>query len=144
MSLLIRIEAEKENLAEIRRFVREAATTLDVEPAVINDVVLAVDEAVANIIVHGYKGQAGIIEIEISRQAETLAIHLRDDTAPFDPTQVPPPDLNVPLEERAPGGLGIYLIRQIMDEVVYRPLPQGGNELLLRKRSVPAGEQKLT
>jgi anti-sigma regulatory factor (Ser/Thr protein kinase) len=53
---------------------------------------------------------------------------------PFDPTRVPDPDLTLPLEERPLGGLGIYLIRQSVDKMVYRAVPEGGNELTLVKR----------
>lgn len=109
---------------------------LGVDAATIPDVVLAVDEAATNIILHGYQGQEGIIEIEVVQEGDALVVRLRDETVPFDPTSVPPPDLTVPLEQRAPGGLGIYLIRQVMDEVMYRITSQGGNELTLVKRGV--------
>jgi serine/threonine-protein kinase RsbW len=128
------IAAELNNLAEIRRFVQETATALGVEPAVIPNVVLAVDEAASNIVIYGYQGQGGIIEIEVSRDGDALVIRLRDEATPFDPTSVPPPDLILPLQQRPVGGLGIHLIRQIMDEMTYRITPQGGNELTLLKR----------
>ena len=132
----LRIAAELKNLAEIRRFVRETASALGVDPAMIPDVLLAVDEAASNIVLHGYQGQEGIIEIEVRREGDALVIRLRDEAAPFDPTCVPPPDLTLPLEQRALGGVGIYLIRQVMDEVTHRITPQGGNELTLVKRGV--------
>jgi serine/threonine-protein kinase RsbW len=109
---------------------------LGVDAATIPDVVLAVDEAATNIILHGYQGQEGIIEIEVEQEGDALVVRLRDEAVPFDPTSVPLPDLTVPLEQRAPGGLGIYLIRQVMDEVAYRITSQGGNELTLVKRGV--------
>lgn len=132
----LRTTAELNNLAEIRRFVEETASALGVAPAVIPGVILAVDEAVTNIIVHGYQGQGGAVEIEVSREGDALVIRLRDEAAPFDPTSVPPPDLTLPLEQRTPGGLGIHLIRQIMDEITHRVTPQGGNELTLVKRGI--------
>lgn len=130
----LRVVAKLENLATIRRFVEKATTALDVDPATVADAVLAVDEAASNIILHGYRGQPGIIEIEVERTGNTLAIRLRDEAAPFDPTSFPTPDLTLPLEQRAVDGLGIHLIRQIMNEVTHRTTPQGGNELLLVKR----------
>lgn len=130
----LRIAAELNNLAEIRCFVQETASALGADPAVIPNVILAVDEAVSNVIAHGYQGQGGNIEIEVSREGNVLVIRLRDEAPPFDPTSVPPPDLTLPLEQRAPGGLGIHLIRQLMDEMIHRVTPQGGNELTLVKR----------
>ena len=130
----LRLAAELKNLAVIRSFVQESAAVLDVAPAIISDLLLAVDEAATNVITHGYRGQQGTIEIEVKREAVDVVVHVRDNAPPFDPTNVPSPDLTRPLEERSPGGLGIYLIRQYMDEVIYRLMPQGGNELILKKR----------
>ena len=132
----LRIIAEVKNLTEIRRFVEETATAIGVDPAVIPNVILAVDEAVTNIIVHGYQGQGGAIEIEVSLEGDALMIRIRDEAAPFDPTSVPPPDMILSLEQRTPGGLGIHLIRQIMDEMTHCVTPQGGNELTLVKRGI--------
>jgi serine/threonine-protein kinase RsbW len=118
----------------IRRFVEKATTALDVDPTTVGDAVLAVDEAASNIILHGYQGQPGIIEIEVERTGDDLVVRLRDEAAPFDPTSFPAPDLTLPLEQQAVDGLGIHLIRRVMDKVTHRITPQGGNELLLVKR----------
>jgi len=128
------LAAELENLAVIRDFVRESARALGVDPAIISDVVLATDEAATNVIVHGYQGRQGTIEIEVTREAMDLVVYVRDTAPPFDPTRASSPDLTRPLEERPPGGLGIYLIRQYMDEIIHRIMPRGGNELILKKR----------
>lgn len=128
------IAAELENLAVIRCFVQESAAALGVPPATIRDLVLATDEAATNIVVHGYGGQGGTIEIEIEREAGALIIYLRDTARPFDPNQIKAPDLTLPLEERTPGGLGVFLIRQIVDELRHRSRPGGGNELTLVKK----------
>ena len=132
----LRIAAEVKNLAEIRCFVEETATAIGVDPTVMPGIILAVDEAVSNIIAHGYQGQEGAVEIEVSQEGDALVIRVRDEAAPFDPTIVPPPDVTLPLEQRIPGGLGIHLIRQIMDEMTHRVTPQGGNELTLVKRKI--------
>lgn len=129
----IRVAADVQNLAEIRHFVEASADALQVEPAVVREVVLAVDEAATNIILHGYQGQAGFIEIAIERQGDSLVIHLYDQAPSFDPTKVPAPDLTLPLEERPVGKLGVYLIRHFMDNVIYKASPQGGNHLILMK-----------
>ena len=129
----IRVAADVKNLAEIRRFVEAAVESLQVDQSVSSEVVLAVDEAAANIILHGYQGQQGFIEVVVERQGDALVVHLYDQAPPFDPTQIPPPNLTLPLEKRPVGKLGVYLINQFMDEVIYSPSPQGGNHLVLVK-----------
>ena len=140
----LHVAAELKNLARIRRFVEKAATALGVDPADIPDLLLAVDEAATNIIVHGYQGQEGPIEIEVERQGDALLIRLRDAAAPFDPTAIPPPDLSLPLEERPIGGMGIYLIHRCMDQVSHSCPPQGGNELILIKKGVFYGDHRVS
>jgi serine/threonine-protein kinase RsbW len=136
----LRIAADLENLTSIRRFIEEAATALGVAPAAIPDLVLATDEAITNIIVHGYQGQQGPIKIEVERDGDRVAIRLHDQAHPFDPTTFQPPDMTLPLEQRPIGGMGIYLIRQSVDELTYRVLPQGGNELTLAKTGIGGQE----
>ena len=128
------IAADVKNLARLRCFVEETALALGVAPSVIPSLRLAVDEAATNIIVHGYQGRAGDIEVEIRRAGDELTICLRDHAAPFDPTGAALPDLSAPLEQRPLGGLGVYLIRKAMDRIIHRPLSQGGNELTLIKK----------
>jgi serine/threonine-protein kinase RsbW len=132
----LRVAAELQNLGVIRRFVQKTAAALGADRDMIADVNLATDEAATNVIVHGYQEQPGIIEIELSRRGDTLLIFMRDQSAPFDPTSVPPPDVTQPLGERPVGGMGIHLMRQLMDEVTHRITPQGGNELIMAKKGL--------
>jgi serine/threonine-protein kinase RsbW len=125
--------AQLTDLASIRSFLGTSATELGVAAATIPDVVIAVNEAVANIIRHGYKGAPGPIEIEVERDRDTIVVRLRDEAPAFDPTMVPSPDLTVPLEDRRAGGLGIYLTRTCMDDVTHSALLNEGNELTLTK-----------
>ena len=127
--------AELENLAVIRRFAEETAQSLQANQTAIDDMLQAVDEAVTNIIVHGYAGRPGTIEVRVKRAGDSLIVRLRDQAPRFDPTTVPPPDLTLPLEKRRPGGLGVHLIRQFVDQVRYHTAPQGGNELTLVKKA---------
>jgi serine/threonine-protein kinase RsbW len=130
----LRIAAELGNLGRVRAFVEATAAALGAAPDEIGDVVLATDEAVTNVIVHGYRGRRGTIDLTAGRDKAGVFVRLHDDAPPFDPTAVPEPDIEAPLEDRLPGGLGIYLIRQVMDEVVHRALPGGGNELILWRK----------
>jgi anti-sigma regulatory factor (Ser/Thr protein kinase) len=133
--MILRLAAELNNLETMRRFVEESARHLHVDQDTAFDLAQAVDECATNIIEHGYQGRPGPIEIEIERDGGMLTIELRDHAPGFDPTRVPPPDLTLTLDEREPGGLGIFLTRHMVDEMRYRALPDGGNELTLLKRT---------
>lgn len=130
--MILHTTAELINLHTIRHFVEDNALRLTADEDTSYDLAHAVDECATNIIEHGYQGRPGTIEIEIDRLGEDMLIVLRDHAPPFDPTSVPPPDLTLPLEQREPGGLGIYLTRRMVDDCRYRPLPDG-NELTLIK-----------
>ena len=139
--MILHTTAELTNLEMIRRFVEESTLSLSADEHTAYGLVQAVDECATNIIEHGYRRQSGSIDIEIDQVDETLRIVLRDHAPPFDPTGVPPPDLTRPLEEREPGGLGLYLTRQMVDRWQYRALPDGGNELTLFKQIKPTRTQ---
>lgn len=130
----LRITSEIDNLAKARRFIEETAAYFTDDAEIIGDVVLAVDEALTNVIVHGYQDAAGMIEIEVASGQDVLVIRLRDWAPSFDPTSVPAPDLNAPLSRRIPGGLGVYMMRRLTDEMHYRTTPEGKNELTLVRR----------
>lgn len=121
------------DLAAIREFLRSAGTELGVDTSTISDLVIAVNEAAANIIRHGYRGSTGPIEVVLERQATRIVVHVRDRAPTFDPTSVPAPDLNLPLERRRAGGLGVHLTRSCVDAMTHRPLTGEGNELTLVK-----------
>ena len=127
---------ETKDLADIRHFVEATGGQLGLESSVIAALRQAVDEAVSNILMHGYHGQAGPVRLDIGQKGADLWVRLWDEAPLFDPTQVSPPDLTIPPWLRPPGGLGLPLIRQAMDELHYRPLPEGGNEFTLVKREV--------
>ena len=133
--------ADLKNLAKIRDFVEERVAALGAPPSAVEDLVLATDEAVTNVIVHGYKGRQEGLEVEVTREAMDVFVYVRDQAPPFDLTGVGTPDLDSPLEQRQPGGLGIYLMRQYTDQVSHRITPQGGNELVLKKTIAARGDQ---
>lgn len=132
----LRITADLNQLATLRCFVQDVAMAFKVDPAIIPELLLAVNEIATNIIIHGYQSQPGTIEVEMKREEDGLMICLRDEAPPFDPTLVPSPDLSLPLEKRPLGGLGIHLTRQLMDEMIHQVRPQGGNELILKKKEI--------
>ena len=131
---VLQVAAELANLGVIRHFVEERATGLKFDRNVIEDMLQAVEEAVANTILHGYNRRPGEIQVVVHSEESGLVVQLRDRAPHFDPTGFPPPDLTLPLEERRPGGLGIYLMRKFTDTVTYRVTSDGRNELTLVKK----------
>jgi len=127
------IRAELERLAEIRAVVRDIASACEAPAECIDDLVQAVDEATTNIIVHGYRGAPGIIEMTAELVADDIVITLVDTAPTFDPTSVPAPDLTVPPARRRPGGMRIHLMHLAIDSLVHRPRPGGGNILTLTR-----------
>jgi len=122
------------NLAVISEFVIQQAEQAGLSPSEVYAVQTAVDEACANIIDHAYGGEdIGSIEIKIKDIANGLKIVLRDEGEPFDPADVPEPDITSPLEIRKERGLGIFFIRHLMDQVVFEFSKNRGNTLTLIK-----------
>ncbi len=136
--LRLETPAALSSLALIRDFVTDACEQLRAPSDLAVDLVQAVDEAATNIILHGYRGLPGPLEITVGREGDRLTITLRDEAPPFDPASISPPDLNKRLEERSIGGYGIHLMRAFTDAITHRTLPGGGNELTLVKHLPPA------
>jgi len=96
---------------------------------------LVLDEVVANIINHGYDDTAEHqIRVTLALDGSELGIRVEDDGRAFDPLQAPPPDLNLPLEERPVGGLGIHIVRSVMDAVEYQR--SGNHNVLIMKKAI--------
>jgi serine/threonine-protein kinase RsbW len=112
--------AQFENLDHVREFVGKSAQECGLNASEVYAAQLAVDEAFTNIIEHSYGGEC-LEKIECTCQImdSGLAISLRDCGTPFDPTTVPDPDLMADLEDRDIGGLGLFFIRQLMDEIEF-------------------------
>jgi serine/threonine-protein kinase RsbW len=119
------LPAVLDSLAEIRRYVKEAAERAGIEEARAYQLQLAVDEIATNIILYGYKGASAsaIISIGSEMSDDALVITLKDWATAFDPRTMRMPeaeDLARPLEERKIGGLGIFLAIQGVDRFDYR------------------------
>ncbi len=117
------------SLDEARSFVAEEAKIYGLSPREVYAVQLAVDEAFTNIVEHAYGGECQEkIECTCQITDEGLVITLRDCGKQFNPLEVPDPNLEAELEEREIGGLGLYFMRQLMDEVSFTFIPQSGGE----------------
>ena len=127
--------AEFEFLDEIREFVAQVAHEGGFTDKEIYSLQLAADEAATNIIEHAYEGISGAdFNISCDMRGDTLTIAMRDTGKPFNPSNVRQPNLKADLSERQIGGLGVYLMRKLMDEVHYVSNPKTGNLLTMTKR----------
>ena len=135
------IPAELERLAEIRALVREVCAECDVPGDCRGDIVQAVDEAASNIIRHGYRGRPGFIDLTAELVGDDIVVTLEDTAPTFDPTTIPAADTSIHPSQRAPGGMGMHLIRLEVDRVEHRPRPGGGNILTLTRSRVPRSKE---
>ena len=126
------------NVDEIHRladFVEELGAELDLSPAMVMSINLALEEAVVNIILYAYpQDQLHEIRLKVTASGQQLIFLLSDSGMSFDPTRVPEPDVTLPLEERPVGGMGVFLIRKIMNEVTYERI--GGENKLTMKKNI--------
>jgi anti-sigma regulatory factor (Ser/Thr protein kinase) len=97
---------------------------------------VALDEILSNVVKYGYAGQGvpGRIEIVLRLEAEALEMMILDDAPAFDPLEAASPDTSLPVGERPVGGLGIEIVRRLMDVIEYRREDDGRNRLTLRRR----------
>lgn len=123
--------AELSQLAEILETFGEQA---GLSTPIILTLNLVLEELFTNVVSYGYDDTATHeIEIHLKAVDGVVEVELRDDGRPFNPLNIPPPPLTAELVDRPVGGLGVYLARQLMDEVHYR-YEDGRNHLLLTKR----------
>jgi serine/threonine-protein kinase RsbW len=127
--------AKFEFLDEIRELVAQTALAGSFTEKEIYSLQLAADEAASNIIEHAYAGISNAnLDITCDMRGDTLTITMRDTGISFDPSSVKQPNLKADLSERQIGGLGLYLMRKLMDEVHYESDPKTGNLLTMIKR----------
>ena len=122
-------------LPNIIEFVNHACEEADISPTQRFDLQLAVEEACMNVIEHAYGGKGGELTVCVEVAGPDVEITVTDHGRPFDPRLVAAPDLRQPLEERPIGGLGIFLMQQLMDEVEFA-FSADGNRLRMVKRGV--------
>jgi serine/threonine-protein kinase RsbW len=131
----VQFAAKFEYLDEIRDFVGEIARAGGFGNKDVYNIQLATDEAASNIIEHAYENRSdGILELSCGMKGDTITIILIDHGESFDPSEIPLPDLKADLSDRKIGGLGIFLMRKLMDEVHYEPKPDKSNVLTMIKR----------
>lgn len=130
----LEIMSRTENLAEIREFINSAAADSGFSKEAIDNIILSVDEACTNIIKHAYKYfPDGKIILTLKTDKNTFTINIIDYGKSFEPGLVPNPDLQKYFDEKRVGGLGMYLMKTLMDDVKYISVPGKFNQVSLSK-----------
>jgi anti-sigma regulatory factor (Ser/Thr protein kinase) len=133
--------ADLSHLTTIREFVARSARELGLDERALYDLQLAVDEASTNVVQHAYGGQGGQIEVTVEPAEDGVRVKVRDWGTAFDPQAVPVPDVTAPLGERKLGGLGLFIIHQVMADVRFEFDAQQGNTLTMVVRKRGGGEE---
>ena len=128
------ISSKTASLLSVREFVSEAAKAFGFSDEDSSKIVLAVDEACTNIIKHAYRNSPDQrITITIVREKERFEVRISDEGRSFDPKTLRPLNLKEHLTKYRRGGLGVYLIKSLVDEVEYRSIGGKTNEVRLTK-----------
>lgn len=117
----LRLPNELSQIEPLMAALDEFVEANDIPPRAAGQILLAVDEFLANAVEHGYPdGRRGEIGVHLAHAGDHVELVLSDDGDPFDPFTAPPPDLTGSIEERRIGGLGIHLVRNFARSYVYR------------------------
>lgn len=128
------IKSQTEKLLEVREFVSRAALGFGFSDEEASKIVLAVDEACTNIIKHAYQYDPNHdIRISIRMNRGAFEVLIEDEGKSFNPLAITPPDLKQQLKQYRRGGLGVYLMKTLMDEVEYNLTPGKKNVVRLTK-----------
>lgn len=129
----IEIKNEISEISRLAEFVERIGEQLELESALVMNLNIVLEEAVANIILYAYPEKSDeVITIMVEKIDNMLIFTITDHGVEFDPTVVPQADITLSAQERPIGGLGIFLIKKIMNEVEYQRI-DGNNVFTLKK-----------
>jgi len=132
---ILHLENKLDELNTIQLFLDEMSEAWNIPMPLAMSLNLVLEEAFTNVVNYAFEDNLlHIIDLRFLKENDDLVIVLSDDGKPYDPTAAQDPDTTLSVEDRAIGGLGIFLIRQIMDEVSYRY--EGGKNFLLMKKKL--------
>ena len=128
------IEATLENIPTVTAFVDCLLEGLDCPFKAQTQIDIAIDELFGNIALYAYDPETGpaTVRVEVAEDPLAVIITFIDNGKPYDPLAAEDPDITLPAEERPIGGLGVFLVKQTMDDVTYE-YKNGQNILRIRK-----------
>ena len=115
----LKLPALLENLGNFTMYAADCARLAGFGQKRVSEIELAVEEAVMNIVSHAYAGKEGYAEISCRSADGSLLIELADEGRPFNILDLPDPDVTADIDERKIGGLGVFFIKKLMDDVRY-------------------------
>ena len=125
----INLKNSLSELQKVSQHLDEFGARQRLSPKILHDLKLALEEIITNIISYGYTGEREHeIRVRLRVQPQEVTVQVEDDGEAFNPLEAPVPDVTRPLEERPVGGLGIHLVRTLMDGLEYKR--QGNTNLL--------------
>ena len=135
-SISLTLVNQLSEVAKISGFVEAFGAAEGLGPEAVYSLNLALDEVVTNVIryAHDDDGREHPIVVRLALERGVLTAQVEDDGHAFNPLEAPPPDLDVSLDERPIGGLGIFLVRSVMNSVEYRR--EDGRNVLTMKRKL--------
>lgn len=120
MKETIRLNNDINEVPQLAEWIEQVCDKFGLAPSVVFQLNLALEEAVVNVMNYAYPGQTGMpVTLSAEMHGNGMVFELEDQGIPFDPTSSEEPDVTLPIEDRPIGGLGIFLVRQIMSEVSY-------------------------
>ena len=109
-----------EGTVEVYSFVEQILEDHDVPPKTITHINIALDEAVSNVVRYAYDGGDGDYKVTVEVDEHLVRIEIRDRGFAYNPLETKDPDIHSPLEERKIGGYGIFMIKNLVSDVLYR------------------------
>ena len=136
---MIEYPAKLDNLPFFVDMAAAAAREAGLSDVEVGRVELCVEEVIVNIINYAYHDGVGAVRMECSKEEEKFVVAIRDDGIPFDMTLRPDPDISSEAEDREVGGLGIFMVKQLMDRVEYER--RDGQNILALWKNIPKKNQ---
>ena len=135
------IDATVENIAPVTDFVNRELEGHNCPQRILWQIDVAIDELFSNIAHYAYNPDVGpaTVRVEVTQEPLAVVITFIDHGMPYDPLSRGTPDVHAPLEERQAGGLGIFLVRQTMDDVTYQY--HNGQNILKNKKRLAGGDR---
>ena len=128
------VPADAAQLTVLNQFLRDFGSAVALDAAEVGTFELVLEEIFMNIVMHGSQpGSTPVVEVSLQRAVESVTMIVEDDGPQFDPLSLPPPDVTASLADRRVGGLGVFLVRNMMDTVTYARIA-GRNQLRMSKR----------
>ncbi|MBO4285944.1 MAG: ATP-binding protein, partial [Bacilli bacterium] len=128
------VPADKNEVGRVVEFVNTFLGQFNVEQKILSQIDIAIDEICSNIFNYAYKDKKGTIEVDISINNNVVTLHFVDTGEPFNPLEKEDPNIDLPLEERQEGGLGIYMVKKMMDSVSYHYSKNKENVFTITKK----------